>query len=158
MRIQWVIFFVLFLIACSKSDSDDPIVEDDCTYEFQEGLDAIYGAWEPRVIIDLDTGDSTYYELGEGPHGFMVGSYLYADAYEFRDNDEFDIYYVSQGRPCRDDVAGNWTYEQDSITMTFMYLGDTMFTIPVLSITQEELIVEDEVNFRPSTVIFRKVN
>ena len=158
MRIQWLLFIAIVLSACSGSDNDEFEPEDDCTYEFKAGIDAIYGAWEPEVIIDLDTGDSTFYEPGDGPYGFMVGSYLYADSYEFRDNGEFDIYYVELGRPCRDDVAGNWTYQQDSITMTFMFLGDTMFTIPVISLTREELIIEDEINFRKSRAIFRKVN
>jgi hypothetical protein len=39
-----------------------------------------------------------------------------------------------------------------------LYLLNDTVNLPVLMLTEEELIIEDVINFRESTVIMRKVN
>ena len=154
-----VIICVGLTYSCNDKEQveEEELIEEDCFYQFSEGIDDIYGAWEPKIIIDYETGDSTFYDIGTGPQGFMLET-IYFDSYELRDNGEFDLYYVSSGRPCKEEMGGTWVYEKDSLTFTLVYLGDTMISIPVLSITEKELIIEDIINFKESKAIMRKVN
>lgn len=156
--LSFLYFFLPFLLLCPACAGEENIVDDmedpeDCFYKFESGLDAVYGRWEPKVIIDQTTGDSTFYEIGEGHHGFIFTG-RYADAFELRDNGEFDMYYVEDGRPCKDDISGTWAFN-NMIIQYFSIVGDTLST-PVISLQEDELILEDTINFKPSIAIMRK--
>ncbi|MFT6018918.1 MAG: hypothetical protein ACJATF_000553 [Flavobacteriales bacterium] len=149
---------LIFFSSCVKGTEDDGqgavIIVDDCTYKFWEGPDHIYGAWEPKIIIDTESGDSTFYELGEGHAGYILDGW-YANAFELRESKELRLYYVSSGRPCEGGLTHPWDYEN---MMLSLYLLNDTVNLPVLMLTEEELIIEDVINFRESTVIMRKVN
>ncbi|NNE16515.1 MAG: hypothetical protein HKN51_16150 [Saprospiraceae bacterium] len=132
---------------------EDETIEEDCSYVFEEGLDHIYGRWEPKVILEYETGDSTYYEEGESHTGFMFGEY-YSDAFELRDDGHYVLYYVIINNPCKEDDWG--LFEYDNSELHFYLLGDTI-RIPVLSVDENELIIEDVINFKKSRATMRRI-
>ncbi|MBV6652568.1 MAG: hypothetical protein KI786_02370 [Mameliella sp.] len=145
--------------ACEKdrSEPEEEVVtpdEGDCRYVFEEGISLIYGTWEPEYVIPFETGDSLFYEVGEGHKGHMFRIW-YADSFELRDDGVFDIFYTAFGKPCKNEFSGTWLYKKDS--MYFHINSDTVI-IPVLHLEEERLIVEDTINTRASTVIMRRIN
>lgn len=147
---------VLLLSACQYEYLEAPVVVDeDCGYEFTTGIADIYGAWEPIIVVDLESGDSTFYEPGASHMGFMLEKY-YADSYELRPGGVFALYYASVGRPCADDSSGLWKMDGSQITF-YGWQGDTAIC-QVHSIKKHELIIEDIVNFKPSVVVNRRAN
>jgi len=146
--------------SCQKEEQiqeEEEIVinEEDCEYEFSEELDNIYGVWEPAIVIDYETGDSTFYDIGEGHQGHMFNGNWYADSFELRDNGEFKIFYTTFGKPCKDEVSGMWTYED--MIMNFYLNGDTV-NISVLLIEEDKLIIEDIMTTKESQVIMSRIN
>lgn len=151
------IFTILISFSCASKEEVEyfEVSQNGCFYLFSDTLDYIYGTWEPRILIDNETGDSTFYEIGEGRGGFMFGD-RYADSFELRANDDFAMYYVSIGRPCIEKVSGSWEFD-DGSSLKFYHAGDTI-DINVLYVNEEELIIEDVIEFKESKSIMRRVN
>ncbi|GJM31443.1 MAG: hypothetical protein DHS20C18_04440 [Saprospiraceae bacterium] len=144
----------LLAISCSKDKTaDPPVIAEDCKYQFPENQDDIYGAWETGAVVNLTTGDTTFYAPGTSHGGFIFWD-LYADAFELRNNGEFTDYYVFAERLCSTNVDGTWSQNQD--TLVFDYAGYRQVYIPILSLTATELVIQDTVNFVPSIAIMRK--
>ena len=159
-----IISTILFLPSCNDDilyleaevTTETVKEEMECAkYEFSENLENIYGTWAPKTVINYSTGDTTHYEEGVGHGGFMFEGY-YADAVELRDNQEYNIFYTRFDRPCASEVFGTWKYENDAIEFIMEFNQDTIFT-PILSLTENELVMEDVVNFYPSKVIMYRV-
>lgn len=124
-----------------------------CLYEFDSSLASIYGVWEPKLIIDLAIGDSTYFATGKGHTGFILGDH-YADAFELRPDSSLSLYYVEYGRHCADRKDGIWLIRNDSLIISRNPSDSTK--LPIVSLAQDELEVEDTVNFIHSRTIYRK--
>ena len=155
------LFLSIFLIvhfSCKKDklepNEPDPIVEDDCKYQFELSLSDISGVWEPKQIINLEEGDTSNYDIGEGPNGFMLYDY-YADSFELRPDSNFALYYVESGRYCESRVDGTWYSDND--TLFFSSNRGENKKLPILALSETELVVEDSVNFKFSKSTFRKI-
>jgi len=129
--------------------------ETSCYYLFDDNLDNIYGSWTPSIIIDYETGDSSFYSDIQGHMRFMLGVW-YSDSVELRDNEEFNIFYISQGRPCADQSFGSWSIKNDSIQ--FIFFNQDTAHVTVLEINEDTLIMNDVINFKDSKVIMRRID
>jgi hypothetical protein len=161
MNFYRLILFILALLyfSCKKNVQDvnetDPLVEEDCRYQFELNIADIYGAWEPKQIINLEDGDTSNYEIGEGHTGFMLTDH-YADSFEFRPDSSVALYYVESGRFCESRVDGTWYTNNDTIFISRDLGG--IKKIPIIALSGTELVVEDTINFVFSKSIFRKSN
>ena len=145
--------------SCQKEDLDmteEEVVQEDedCSYVFAEGLSNIFGTWAPKIVIDHETGDSTFYADGKGHMGHMLTNW-YSDSFELRDNGNFNIFYISMGKPCKEESFGDWGYKGEQLD--FYFFNKDTVTVPVISVDEYQLIIEDIVNHKPSEVIMRKI-
>lgn len=145
---------LVFLVFSCKKDDPDPVIDNDCRYKFAANLADIYGAWEPKQVINLETGDTTNYAKGEGHTGFMFAG-LYADSFELRPDSTMSTYYVNGGRHCKTRVDGIWYTTKDTI---FISGHSRLLKLPVISLSKTELIVNDTINFKFSKATYRKNN
>ena len=137
--------------------NEEEVLNEDggCSYIFAEGLDNIYGTWAPEIVIDNETGDSIFYEIGEGHMGHML-EHWYSDSFELRDNGEFNIFYISMGKPCEDESFGKWEY--GNMMINFFFFNQDTVRVPVILIEEDQLIIEDIINHKESEVILRRIN
>lgn len=140
--------------ACEK-EVQLPEEEKDCLYPFAQQLDNIYGAWEPAWVLDLESSDTTFYKVGNGHTGFILYDH-YADAFELRPDSMTALYYVEYGRFCANRIDGIW-YDNDDTLFISRYSGD-LVKLPILYLSENELRVEDDVNFKRSIASYRKNN
>ncbi|MCF8247608.1 MAG: hypothetical protein K9J37_14825 [Saprospiraceae bacterium] len=150
-----LLFSVLFLFSCKKDKPDAPIVEPDCKYQFEPNLADIYGVWEPKQIINLEDGDTTNYNIGKGHTGFMLYDH-YADSFELRPDSTLALYYVESGRFCASRDDGTWYMASDTIYIS-RYPTDNK-KLPIIALSQTELVLVDTVNFKLSKATYRKIN
>lgn len=132
-----------------------PLLENDCLYPFAPNLDAIYGVWEPKLILTVANGDSMSFEPGKGHTGFILTDH-YADAFELRPDSSLALYYVEYGRVCASREDGKWFLRNDSLIIS-RYPSDEVI-LPILSLTADALTVEDTVNFQFSRATYRRAN
>ena len=126
---------------------------DSCLYHFDANLADIYGVWEPQQIINLEDGDTTYYDYGVGHLGFMLKDH-YADSFELRPDSSVVLYYVEFGRFCASRNDGSWYMAEDTLYISRFVGDDTR--LPIISIDETKLEMEDVINFKASQVIYRK--
>lgn len=131
------------------------MVETDCRYQFASNLPDIYGVWEPKQLINLENGDTTNYDIGKGHTGFMLYDH-YADSFELRPDSTLALYYVEYGRFCESRDDGKWYMANDTIYISRYPTGNKK--LPIRSLNETELVIDDTVNFNFSKAIFRKVN
>ena len=149
-------FFLLFLLAYScEKEVQLPEEEKSCLYQFGLRLDNIYGAWEPAWVLDLESSDTTFYEVAKGHTGFILNDH-YADAFELRPDSMTALYYVEFGRFCADRNDGIWYDKADTLYIS-RYAGD-LVKLPIIHLSENELRVEDHVNFKRSIASYRKNN
>jgi len=110
----------------------------------------LYGAWEPKRIVNLETGVATDFPPGVGHTGFIL-QYYYADAFELRPDSKMALYYVVSGRPCKDRVDGEWYLENDTLVFP-----RNQNRLRLVALSDTEMVVLDTVNFAPSQATYRK--
>lgn len=147
------LLIVCFHIGC-KAPEPIEMEEPDCTYQFEPMLADIYGVWEPQQIINLEDGDTINYEPGTGHTGFILYG-TYSDSFELRPDSSISLYYVENGRFCESRVGGIWYTQQDTLFIS-RFFGDIK-KLPILSLSESKLVVEDTVNFKASKAAYRKL-
>ncbi|MFK7925361.1 MAG: hypothetical protein AB8H47_25625 [Bacteroidia bacterium] len=173
MKYSLPICILLLTIACQETEpllSPDPYEPapsfqeprlaqesnaDSCLYQFDPNLADIYGVWEPQQIINLEDGDTVYYDYGEGHLGFILESH-YSDAFELRPDSSMALYYVESGRSCASRKDGSWYMVSDTIYIS-RYIGDDT-RLHILSIDETQLEMKDIINFKASKAIYRKID
>ncbi len=146
---------MLLLIVCFQVACKGPEPEPDCTYQFESTLADIYGVWEPQQIINLEDGDTINYEMGIGHTGFILYDH-YSDSFELRPDSAITLYYVESGRFCESRVDAIWYTQRDTLFIS-RFPGDNK-KLPILSLSESELVVADTVNFKASKAAYRKIN
>jgi len=135
-------FGLSIMSSCHHDKFVEPEIEDDCLAKFPTDNPGIIGAWEMVEFTDIATGVTTAFDDNIG---FMVGN-RYCDAFEIRENLEFDVYYKRSGRFCQDRKDGTWEYDQDSLV--FNFIGERV-ALEVLTLDGDTLIIKDIIDFIP---------
>ncbi len=159
---QFKFLFVLSILisSCDNIELIQPvklgeIESTDCRYKFTVNEESIYGAWEPKQIIDLEEKDTVTYDLGKGHTGFILNDH-YADSFELRPDSVIVLYYVESGRFCKNRMDGIWYLQEDTLYIS-RFIND-LVKLPITKIETEELELFDIVNFKSSKVLYRKNN